>query len=135
MWSSALWFYLCVCPTAILPPIRTRVDAQRGRERAGSALLGEWWLFHWDFPFPLFPLWLNNEKPKESRSTKYLVDAGGCWHSVFPNGQEGSALEEGCGVCPQKKRRRKERYWKAVSEEKLRGLGFVKSGSQGLWWS
>jgi len=34
-----------------------------------------------------------------------------------------------------KKRRRKERYWKAVGEEKLRGLGFVKSGSQGLWWS
>ena len=94
--------FISACPSAILSLIRPRTS-QKGRERAGSALLSEWWLFHWDFPFPLFPLWLNNEKPKESRSTKYLVDAGGCWHSVFPNGQEGSALEEGCGVCPQKK--------------------------------
>jgi len=74
--------FISACPNAILSLIRPRTS-QKGRERAGSALLSEWWLFHWDFPFPLFPLWLNNEKPKESRSTKYLVDAGDAGTACF----------------------------------------------------
>lgn len=79
---------------------------------------------------------MRNPKKAEAPNIWWMLENAGtvCFQTVR-KAVVGALHWRKDAECVHKKRRRKERYWKAVGEEELRGLEFVKSGSQGLWWS